>query len=210
MSKTIPQNTRQCSTANCTNPVVYPTLGLCKSHYSMQRRLKTTNVLCSTPDCGRKVHVVKRGLCIRCYQFWRATQITPESPRCKVPDCDLPLCARGYCSPHYSQFNKFGEIRPRHPQKNRRKIKKMEGSYLTSSGYRRIVIPGRGHMLEHRYVIEQKLGRYLLPGENVHHIDGNKLNNAPENLELWVTRQPQGQRIEDAVAWAREILQRYG
>jgi len=65
-------------------------------------------------------------------------------------------------------------------------------------------------MLEHRYVIEQKLGRYLLPGENVHHIDGNKLNNAPENLELWVTRQPQGQRIEDAVAWAREILQRYG
>jgi len=36
----------------------------------------------------------------------------------------------------------------------------------------------------HRVVMEQMLGRPLTPGEIVHHKDGNKLNNSPENLEL--------------------------
>ncbi|MBN1250158.1 MAG: HNH endonuclease [Anaerolineae bacterium] len=36
----------------------------------------------------------------------------------------------------------------------------------------------------HRVVMENKLGRALRPGEIVHHKDGNKLNNAPGNLEL--------------------------
>ena len=38
---------------------------------------------------------------------------------------------------------------------------------------------------EHRLVMEQVLGRYLLPGEVVDHIDGLTLHNAPENLRLF-------------------------
>lgn len=38
---------------------------------------------------------------------------------------------------------------------------------------------------EHRVVAKQKLGRELLPGEVVHHIDGNKRNNAPDNLMVF-------------------------
>ena len=42
-------------------------------------------------------------------------------------------------------------------------------------------------MSEHRYVMEQKLGRYLLPEEVVDHIDGLTLHNSPENLRLFAS-----------------------
>ena len=41
-----------------------------------------------------------------------------------------------------------------------------------------------GYILEHRYIIEQHLGRLLSPNEVVHHKDGNKKNNNIDNLEI--------------------------
>lgn len=42
----------------------------------------------------------------------------------------------------------------------------------------------RGYAYEHRIVAEQKIGRRLKKGEQVHHIDGDKQNNDPANLEV--------------------------
>jgi hypothetical protein len=64
-------------------------------------------------------------------------------------------------------------------------------------------------VFEHILVAENMLGRHLLDGETVHHRNGVRDDNRPENLELWVRPQPSGIRASDAVAWAREIIKRY-
>lgn len=67
-----------------------------------------------------------------------------------------------------------------------------------------------GYVAEHRLVMETKIGRYLRPEETVHHVNGVRHDNRPENLELWTSRQPRGQRVADLVEWAKEILTLYG
>lgn len=69
--------------------------------------------------------------------------------------------------------------------------------------------PYGGWALQHRIVMEQKLGRPLQGKENVHHKNGVKDDNRPDNLELWVRSQPPGQRIEDINAWCINHLATY-
>src|SRR5258708_1694081 len=206
-----------CSAPNCINPAVYKTLLLCKTHYGYRRLQGVTDEICNTPGCGRKILNKKRKLCGRCYHYWLQTD-APHKPRCSIEDCDRPAWSQGFCSTHYKRGKRAGghpSLAPgRGSPGKARGIRSMKGEYI-QNGYKKIRVQreqGQKYewMLEHRYVMEQHLGRSLYPDENIHHKDGNRSNNDISNLELWVERQPQGQRVEELVAWAKEIIRRYG
>jgi hypothetical protein len=81
------------------------------------------------------------------------------------------------------------------------------------TGYVVITTPDGRVMGEHRYVMEQEIGRELLSEETVHHKKGGfagRSNNDLSNLELWSGSHPRGHRVEDIIAYSREKLALYG
>ncbi len=79
-----------------------------------------------------------------------------------------------------------------------------------SAGYIRQYVAGRGSLLQHRFVMEQVIGRPLLRYEEVHHKNTIRNDNRPENLELWIKKHPGGQRVEDLLEYAHWVLDTYG
>jgi len=88
------------------------------------------------------------------------------------------------------------------------------GRTMHKAGYVMILVPDHSrakrspYAFEHILVVEEMLGRHLLPGESVHHRNGVRDDNRRENLELWTRPHPSGIRASDAIAWAIEVLGR--
>lgn len=208
--------------------------GLCSKHWFAKRSNGTLAHLpkCTIEKCRRCA--VGNGLCALHYRRQkRGKPLEPEHTRrprspgapCESPACDRKASARGLCSAHWTRWSLGQPLDT--PIRRRARLANRTDRRINQFGYAVRYAPsspmanGAGYVLEHRLIVAESIGRPLLPRESVHHKNGDRQDNrlvkghelyCPStccNLELWSTSQPSGQRVEDKVAWAREILALY-
>ncbi len=83
------------------------------------------------------------------------------------------------------------------------------GTTIDSKGYVVIKHGENRGKLQHRHIYEKHYGVTLKSHQSIHHINGNRADNRIENLELWDTSQPKGQRIEDKILFYHQLIQEY-
>lgn len=172
-----------CSIAECGKPVKGN--GLCEMHYMRERTHGSPHVA--------GTHETARGHGNRRYS---------RKAECAVVGCERTRRAQRWCLMHYQRVKTHGD--PGGPHPNVTRGQHAPGRYYDSNGYVVVRRPNARKIYEHRRVMETSLGRELFSWENVHHRNGVRDDNRPENLELWVRPQPQGQRVADLVAWVAD------
>jgi hypothetical protein len=143
-------------------------------------------------------------VCVSCISRKRAAGINlnsfPHLDTCKCHRCRI---GKGYFMGENNPMWKGG-------------IKKMKTGYVyeyvkPGSIYSIMAANGVGnnYIAQHRLVMAKKLKRPLTKDETVHHKNGIKDDNRIENLELWASKHHSGQRVDDQIKWAIEILTKH-
>lgn len=173
--------------------------------------------LCAVPTCDKPR--ASRGWCQGHYLRWKVHgDVDADRPlgvkrpqgsiQCSVENetgrCANSARARGWCQGHYQRWKKNGTpgaVALRRPQYRS----------VMSNGYVRVWCPGHpmansdGYALEHRKVAYD-VGLAVASGDHVHHINGNKRDNRPENLEV----KRAGDHHRDHIAEAGFVVNQYG
>lgn len=175
---------------------------------------------CTIEGCDRIVKA--QGLCAAHYCRWqkygdplmggpmRKPAKDQIARQCSVAGCEKKAVTRGYCPGHYHRFIMGKEINTPLIRQNIGKPQFELNGYVVFTDKKHPMAIGKaGRVAMHRAIMSEKLGRPLRKGELVHHINGIRDDNRPENLELFYKGHPPGQRPEELVEWAYKILEMY-
>lgn len=171
-------------------------------------------VRCGSPFMAKASHSERRVYCSKRCAYAGRTQNSMETRRCTACGNNFEVLrykTQKYCSPACVSVG-MGNTQ-RELGKSHSRVLKERNWYTNKDGYKYTMRTAEGErrtVMQHREVMEKQLGRALHDWENVHHKNGQRDDNRPENLELWVTKQPPGKRPEDLIQWMVDYLSAAG
>ena len=149
-------------------------------------------------------------VCYSCNQEFIPSSKHKNCPRCRYIQSKVIVCKICNLNKHSARYGNCRQCTNKtRTDYGTGKYKKNGYVMLFQKGHPRAQGSRGNYVFEHILVMESHLGRYLLPNENIHHINGVKDDNRLSNLELWIKGQPSGIRAKDALKWAREIIKAY-
>lgn len=200
---------------------------ICSGHETCQKKAKTRGL------CDGHYYHLARSPKAKLYQSGEIalpeiSVYQPNGEVCIVEGCDsTQMVSRNLCRKHYASkwayakrkgvpIDEVKDWKPSVPKKRDYIEDHLGREWMLvhnrgGSGYKSALMAEdkTKQRAVHRIVMEAHLGRGLKRHETVHHINGVRDDNRIENLELWSSWQPAGQRITDKVNWARDLLKEY-